>query len=178
MEQQWKEIKSTYRHILRHAFETAEERDRAHVALLKLLATIIDLTFSGDPTLKNGLNVLLGEDIMERASTSTPRRSSDQREGPFSAETHFPNMPNMPNMPNLANMANMNAMFSFADRLMNRSNNGAADNNEFLTSEELRNLFPLWNMFERQDRNDPNDRNGTDVNHSVDERNEERQDDT
>jgi hypothetical protein len=151
MEHQWKEIKTAYKRILHNAFDTPEDRDRANIVLLKMIATVIDLSLSGDTTLKNATNALLG-DCSPGVSSQRAARANQSNVPNTPNTPNMPNMsnaPNMPNMPNdMSNLPNVNNMFQIVDRLMNRN---PAVPNDFITSEELRNLFPLWNMFERQD---------------------------
>lgn len=161
MENQWKDIKTAYKRILNHAFDTEQQRDAAHVVLLKLCASIIDLGLSGDTTLKNATTAIIGDSIPlpsfsspplhERQSRNPSSNSSSNSSTSNTSNTpNIPNIPNIPNMPNMPNIPNLNSMFSFADNFLNRGG-GESSPNSFITSEELRNLFPLWNMFDNND---------------------------
>jgi len=153
MEAQWKEIRSAYKRILNHAFHDDHQRDAANIVLLKLAASLLDLSLSGDETLRNAAHAMFGEDFTRifgsngGSTTQTENHTSSQT---FNT-TSVPNVSNIPNIPNISNVGNIGSMFSFADELFQRAGNGhgaQTTSGSFITSDELRSLFPLWNMFD------------------------------
>ena len=51
--------------------------------------------------------------------------------------------------------SDMNGLMALAEAFMRPGGNGQATGaqSNFMTSDEIRNMFPLWNMFERSNNN-------------------------
>lgn len=148
LESQWRDIRSAYKRILHHAFDNEASRDAANVVMLKMGASVIDLALCGDPSLKKAMVALIGSDSHDD-NTDRPDRNIYEDTNATSAPDvpNVPNVPNISNIPNIPNIANLSNMFTFADSFFNRP--GGV--NTFISDEELRNLFPLWNMFNNSD---------------------------
>jgi len=179
MENQWNDIKNTYRRILQNAFDTETERNAARIVLLKMCATTVDLALSGDATLRKGLVALLGDDgsgvldvwtngaqrnIFNTANVTSdmprnadvPPNVSSEPSSFASNDTNASNLSDMSNVPNVPqlNVPNLGGLFTFTENFFNRNDVGGVQNS-FLTSDEMRNLFPLWNYFTRTDTVQP-----------------------
>jgi len=171
MENQWRDIRRAYKRIIEHAFRDEDKRDEATAVLLKLCASVIDLSLLGDATLKNAISALLGDDGLAETHSSYSNQSTRDDRVDHSRQNSTPssNLPNNPNIPNsnasngtttanipfmssssspLDNIQNFSNLFSLAgENLLGRHQNESTLN-PFITAEELRNLFPLWNMFD------------------------------
>lgn len=71
MEQQWQDIKTAYRRVLDTTFRHQDEKDYAHITLLRLTSGMIDLALSGDPAFRRAMIAVLGD---ENSSTGFGER--------------------------------------------------------------------------------------------------------
>lgn len=58
MEQQWKDIKTAYNRVLDNTFTSDEEKDKVHVAVVRMISSAIDLLLSGDPAFMTAMQAL------------------------------------------------------------------------------------------------------------------------
>lgn len=174
MEDQWNTIKRGYNRIIDNAFIGTSEREEAKTLVLKLAASYIDLLFSGDQSVNEAMNALLGGS--DQSQTRRRRERNDRGERrPHRVQTRphvvpvneqidpddIPNVPNIPDSnPNVTQIPFSNNPFANVtlqastlpgmESLMSIAENlfNSQNGGTSVGTEELQSLFPLWNMLD------------------------------
>lgn len=151
IEHQWRQIKSAYHHILSQTFRTAEEQDYVHTCLLKIAANVINMILSGDQTLRSAVITIFGEEVGNNHEGDTNTYQQDYGDYGHNGSNSEGNQDNQDNQDNLDNNQqtnlDINSVLSLAELLFqNQRVPRDANTSTSLTVEELRNMFPLWNL--------------------------------
>lgn len=146
MEHQWQDIKTAYRRILNTTFQSEQERDYAHITLLRLGATVIDLMLSGDEILRTAILNILGDNRLYQGNNNG-NSTSIENESNNNSERDGGNF-NGGNLGNLG-LRDVNNFINNAEALFNRTGLNVSNGNANISASELRNMFPIFHyMFE------------------------------